>query len=287
MGASARSIAWARAGWRTRPLAEWQFRAKEGYRCNVSLLSRVLLSFHLRRTWPARLTVRVLHRPYLGTNTGRAEPADQSTLVAPRASRPGLLTPLRHRDYRLLMEAYSVSAAGSWAYYVGLVVFVFEQTHSAAWVSAVALSRFVPPILFGSYGGVLSERFERTRLMVRLDLGCAALMGGLAVLAAYHGPALAAIAISAVNSLFVMPYKPAVAAMTPQLVSEDELAAANALYSTVSKLAMIAGPALGALLLVVGDLAFVFAANALSFLWSAVVVSRISARSTPGRRYCR
>ncbi len=193
----------------------------------------------------------------------------------------GSITPLRHRDYRLLMEAYSVSAAGSWAYYVGLVVFVFDQTHSATWVSAVALSRFVPPILFGSYGGVLSERFERTRLMVRLDLGCAVLMAGLAVLAAYHGPASAAIAISAVNSLFVMPYKPAVAAITPQLVSEDELTAANALYSTVSKLAMIAGPALGAVLLVAGDLTFVFAANAFSFLWSAAVVSRISARSTP------
>ncbi len=106
----------------------------------------------------------------------------------------------------------------------------------------------MPPILFGSYGGVVSERFERTRFMVRLDLGCAALMAGLAVLAAYYGPAYAAIAISAVNALFVMPYKPAVAAITPQLVSEDELAAANALYSTISKLAMIAGPALGAVL---------------------------------------
>ena len=73
-------------------------------------------------------------------------------------------------------------------------------------------------------------------------------MAGLAVLAAYYGPAYAAIAISAVNALFVMPYKPAVAAITPQLVSEDELAAANALYSTISKLAMIAGPALGAVL---------------------------------------
>jgi hypothetical protein len=94
------------------------------------------------------------------------------------------------------MEAYSVSAAGSWAYYVGLVVFVYEQTHSAGWVGAVALSRYLPPILFGSYGGVLAERFARTRLMVRLHLCCAALMSGLAVLAAYHGPALAAIAIS-------------------------------------------------------------------------------------------
>ncbi len=198
-----------------------------------------------------------------------------------RAPRPGLTAPLRHRDYRLLMEAYSVSAAGSWAYYVGLVVFVFQQTHSATWVGAVALSRFLPPIVFGSYGGVLAERYERTRLMVKLDLCCAVLMCGLAALAAFDGPALAAVAISGVNSLFVMPYKPAVAAITPQLVGEDELAAANALYSTVSKLAMIAGPALGAVLLLIGDLTFVFSANALSFLWSAVVVSRISARSTP------
>ncbi len=179
------------------------------------------------------------------------------------------------------MEAYSVSAAGSWAYYVGLVVFVFQQTHSATWVGAVALSRFLPPIVFGSYGGVLAERYERTRLMVKLDLCCAVLMCGLEALAAFDGPALAAVAISGVNSLFVMPYKPAVAAITPQLVGEDELAAANALYSTVSKLAMIAGPALGAVLLLIGDLTFVFSANALSFLWSAVVVSRISARSTP------
>jgi hypothetical protein len=112
------------------------------------------------------------------------------------------------------------------AYYVGLVVFVFDQTHSATWVSAVALSRFLPPILFGSFGGVLSARFERTRLMVRLDLGCAVRMAGLAVLGwqcwagsvglavlgAYHGSASAAIAISTVNSLFVMPYQPAMAA---------------------------------------------------------------------------
>ena len=103
-------------------------------------------------------------------------------------------------------------------------------------------------------------------LMVKLDLCCAVLMCGLEALAAFDGPALAAVAISGVNSLFVMPYKPAVAAITPQLVGEDELAAANALYSTVSKLAMIAGPALGAVLLLIGDLTFVFSANALSFL---------------------
>ena len=193
----------------------------------------------------------------------------------------GLITALRQRDFRLLMAGYSVSAAGSWAYNIGLAVYVYERTHSAAWVGAVTVGRFLPSVLFGSYGGVVAERFERVRLMVTLDATCAALMTALSIVAAYHGPALLAIGIAGINSLLSMSYEPAVAALTPQLVPEDDLAAANTLTSTVANLAVIAGPAIGALLLVVGTPAFAFAANALSFLWSAMVVSRISSRSAP------
>ena len=82
----------------------------------------------------------------------------------------GLAAPLRHGDFRLLAGAYSVSAAGSWAYNVALAVYVYDQTHSAAWVGAVTLGRFLPSVVLGTYGGVLAERFERTRLMVTLDL---------------------------------------------------------------------------------------------------------------------
>jgi predicted MFS family arabinose efflux permease len=179
------------------------------------------------------------------------------------------------------MAGYSVSAAGSWAYNVGLAVYVYQRTHSPAWVGAVTIGRFLPSVLLGSYGGVVAERFERARLMVALDAICALLMATLSVVAAYHGPALLAIAVGATNSIFGMAYEPAVAAITPQLVPEDDLAAANTVRNTVTNLAVIAGPALGALLLVIGTPVFAFAANALSFLWSALVVSRISARSAP------
>ena len=179
------------------------------------------------------------------------------------------------------MAGYSVSAAGSWAYNIGLAVYVYDRTHSASWVGAVTIGRFLPSVLFGSYGGVVAERFERARLMVALDAICAVLMAVLSVVAVYHGAALLAIAIGAVNSVVSMAYEPAVAAITPQLVPEDDLAAANTLRNTVTNLAVIAGPALGALLLVIGTPAFAFGANALSFLWSALVVSRISSRSTP------
>jgi MFS family permease len=188
---------------------------------------------------------------------------------------------LRHRDFRLLIAAYSLSAVGSWAYNVGLAVYVYERAHSAAWVGAVTVGRFLPAVLFGPYGGVVAERFERARLMMTLDAVCALLMTALSIVAAYHGAALLAIGIGGINALVATPYEPAVAAITPQLVPEDDLAAANTLTSTVGNLAVIAGPALGALLLLLADPVLAFAANGLSFLWSALVVSRMSARSTP------
>lgn len=192
-----------------------------------------------------------------------------------------LRAPLRHRDFRLLMTGYSVSAAGSWAYNVGLAVYVYQQTRSASWVGAVTLGRFIPSVVFGSYAGVLAERFERVKLMVFVDLICAALMSALTVAAIVHAPALLAIALGATNSVVYMTYQPAVSALTPQLVPESDLASANTLSSTVNNLATVAGPGIGAGLLLLGSPAFAFGANAVSFVWSASMVSRLLTRSAP------
>ncbi len=199
-----------------------------------------------------------------------------------RLAKPGgLLSALRHRDFRLLMIAFSVSAAGSWAYNVGLAVFVWDQTQSPAWLAAATLGRFVPSLLLGAYGGVLAERFERIRLMVVTDWLSAGLMALLAVAALVEAPVLVAIVLAALTSVLGMTREPAVAAVTPQAVPERDLAAANALRSTVDNLAVIVGPAIGALLLLVGPPALAFAVNAASFAWSAVVVPRMRLRSTP------
>src|SRR6266702_4363994 len=55
----------------------------------------------------------------------------------------GLLNALRFPDFRRLMMAFAVSAAGSWAYNVGLAVFVYEQTHSPAWIGAATIGRLL------------------------------------------------------------------------------------------------------------------------------------------------
>ena len=197
------------------------------------------------------------------------------------SDKPGLVTSLRHRDFRLLMAAFTASAIGSWAYNIALAVWIFDETGSAGWVGAATIGRFVPALLFSAYGGVLADRFERVKLMVVLDLASFAAMVLLAFETAVDAPVILAIATAALTSTLATAYEPAVAAMTPQLVGERDLGSANALRNTIDNVCVIAGPGLGAVILLVGPPWVAIAINASTFLLSAVVVGRMRARSKP------
>jgi hypothetical protein len=179
----------------------------------------------------------------------------------------------------LLLGALITSATGSWAYNVGLVALLFTRTHSLGWVAAGGLARWIPSLVLSSYGGVIAERTERVRLMLRADVACAVLQGLLALIAASHGPLVLALALASLSSIANLVYNPAVAATIPSVVDEDGLVAANALTGTVDNLAIIIGPAVGAGLLLLGPPALAIAVNAASFGVSALLVAQIRTRS--------
>src|SRR4051812_2946307 len=185
------------------------------------------------------------------------------------------------RDLRLLLGALTVSAIGGWAYNVALVVVVFERTHSASWVAAASLGRFVPALLFSPYAGVIAERFERRRVMITCDLLCAAYMVGMAATAAAKGPVPLIIGFAALTSMTAICYPSASAAMIPQVVGERDLAAANALNAGIDNLSVLVGPALGGVLLIWFEPPVVILVNVASFVVSALLVMRLHARSVP------
>jgi MFS family permease len=193
----------------------------------------------------------------------------------------GYRAALGRRDLRRLFGALIISATGSWAYNVALLAFVYTRTHSLGWVGAAGLGRFVPALLFSTYGGVLAERTERIRLMISSDLGCAVWQVLLAIDAAANGPAAIAVALAALTAITNVVYNPAVAATIPSIVDEDHLIAANAMNGTIDNLVVISGPAIGAVLLLATSPTAVFGVNAGSFVVSALIVSRISIRSRP------
>ena len=186
------------------------------------------------------------------------------------------------RDYRLLFAGLVTSQSGSWAYNVALVVYVFNATHSPAWVAAASMARFLSALLSSAFGGLVADRVERVRLMVTLDTIAMVVQAALAVAAALNAPALLIIVLATLTSVTTASYDPTARATIPAVVGEEHLAAANSVQAAVENLTIIIGPAIGGLLLLVGPAPLVFAINAATFGFSALVVSRVRARSVPG-----
>jgi MFS family permease len=195
------------------------------------------------------------------------------------------LRPLRHRDYRFLYAAQFVSFLGSMVTYVALPYQVFRLTGSSLAVGLLGLAELLPLLVTAFVGGALADTVDRRRMVLLTDVGLAVGSGVLAVNAALPQPHVwplyvAASLLSALNGL----QRPSLEAMTPRLVQSDEIPAAAALATFRGSVGMIAGPALGGLLIAsVGVTAtFVFDVATYVFSFLAVRLIRSPVSSTSG-----
>jgi predicted MFS family arabinose efflux permease len=156
---------------------------------------------------------------------------------------------------------------------------VASMTDDAFLVALAALLHWLPPLLFGLYAGALSDRLDRRRLIIAVDLIRALI---LAILAAVIITDTATIALVLVV-LFALATAEVFADTTsqtllPMLVDRDDLAVGNsrlqAGFVTVNQLA---GPPLGAALFAAG-MALPFVAQSVLIAAGAVLVSRIVLR---------
>ena len=183
---------------------------------------------------------------------------------------------------RLLVGSFVVDGLGSWAYFAVLLVYVYERTGSATWVAATTASRWIPGLLLATFGGVVADRYERTRVMVVSALASAALMCLMGAVVSVNGPLVVLLALTALSAIAYLPYRPAAGALTPDVVDEKELAAANGLFSALESLTIVVGPLVGGVLLLVGEPTSAFFLNGISFLVAAGCVSRVRTRSRGG-----
>src|SRR3954452_14047739 len=188
---------------------------------------------------------------------------------------------LAHRDLRLLFGAMLVSFAGSGAYNVALVAVVYDRTGSLGWAATATLARFVPSIAFSPYAGVLADRFERMRVMTVSNLLAGASQAALAVTVLVSGPVLLVVLLAGLTATAATPYEPAIAAVLPQIVDEDGLAAANALRGVIENVVQVAAPAAGALLLATLPAWSVFALDSASYVAAAALTALVAVRSRP------
>lgn len=189
------------------------------------------------------------------------------------ASRASLRAPLRHRSYRILLVGSTISQSGDWLYNVALAVYVFDRTGSAGWVAAATVLRLVPYVVLAPIGGLIADRFDRRSVMIWSDVAQAVSMAALAAVAAFDGPVLAVTLLAFTTTAFGTAYIPALMAITPTIVGEDDLAAANALNTLIDNLTVVVGPAVGAAILALSSPPVAFGLNALSFAVPALLLA--------------
>jgi predicted MFS family arabinose efflux permease len=184
-----------------------------------------------------------------------------------------LLGPYRvlagNRNLGLLFSGQVVSAFGDRLYIVVAMVLTYNITHSATAVAMMNLMRLLPNAIFLPLAGVLADRLNRKTLMIGADLGRGACMLGLLAVHSQDTLWIAFVLIFLTTCLLSL-FRPALNAVLPAVAgNEDTLVQANALMSQVDAYAWVFAPALGGILLAVGQASSAFAINAVTYAISA------------------
>jgi MFS family permease len=191
-----------------------------------------------------------------------------------------MLQALRIRDFRLLWGGGLVSALGSWLLTIAIPARVFLLTGSLRATGLTVAAEYLPLLLLGPVAGVLADRWDRRRLMITANLGCA---GAVAVMLLGTSPGrywVLYAALIAENSGIVL-YTPAWQSRTPAIVGTGSLlSSANALNSASSGTVRLIGGPLGGFLLILIGIKPLIAADALSYLLAAAAIF-LTSRTTP------
>jgi len=200
-----------------------------------------------------------------------------------RVSRFVDLTPLKEsRDFRLLWFSTIISETGTQISTLAVFTQIYLLTRSAAAVGFVGLAKLVPLVLTTVLGGSIVDAVDRRKLLMATQMGFAVSSLVLLAGALMESPPLAliygAVALGAAVQGLDSPTR---SAMTPSLVSPEQLPGAVALQQVAWNATMLVGPLVGGLLIARSGLRWAYGLDVLSYLAALVATSFLSPRPVP------
>jgi len=175
----------------------------------------------------------------------------------------------RHRNYRILFPANTISNIGSWAQRVAQDWLVLELTHSGTYLGIVTAIQFTPVLFFSLHGGALADRFNKRKLLMGTNaLGAfSALMLGVLVMS-HHIVLWHVFVLAAVLGISTALDAPVRQAFAAEIVGHDDLPNAVSLNSANFNAGRLVGPALSGLLIAAFGTGPSFIVNGISYLFA-------------------
>lgn len=192
------------------------------------------------------------------------------------------------RNFGPFFWGKTASSAGIWIQNIAAAVFIFELTGSATMVGLISVFQFLGPLTLALPSGALSDRFNRRNLII---VGRLCALAGSVLLVIYSvtgpfgpitNPALPVFGAAGLLGVGLGLSAPAQHALVPSLVSAQDLDQAVALTSATGNVARTTGPAVGALLLIIGGPTLAFLGAAVAHLTYILALLRIRSTASTG-----
>jgi MFS family permease len=190
-------------------------------------------------------------------------------------------TAFRSRNYRLYFCGQSVSLIGTWMQRTAVSWVVYTMTRSAFMLGLSLFCTQFPSFVFSSLGGVVSDRYNRFKVLLATQVGSlvqSLLLAVLVLLGHYAVWEILGISIllGTINAFDV----PARQALVYEMVDDKrDLPNALALNSIMVNIARLAGPAISGIVLEKTSAGVCFLLNGVSFL--AVIASLLLMKLAP------
>ena len=187
-------------------------------------------------------------------------------------------TPLRGREFRLLFLGQLISFFGSMITFVALPFQMYDLTGSTLAVGALGACEFVPIVTVALVSGALADAFDRRLLVLVSELGSAVVMGVLVANSLLDEPRewVLFVCAAALAGFYAL-LRPPLDALVPRVVPREQLKAAMALEWVRSDVGMVAGPALGGVLIAAFGVTLTFGIDLVTFLISLGFLSAMRA----------
>ncbi len=181
--------------------------------------------------------------------------------------KPRLLSPLRHRDFRLFWTGLVLSSVGSQFTQVAMAWQIYELTNSPLQIGLIGLARAVPQMIILLFGGLLADAMNRRKLMMVTQGSLFFVSGSLALITlSGHATPMKLYGVTVFLALFSSLESPSRQAIVTNLVPAEDLSRALAIFSTQRQIATIAGPSIAGVVLAFAGPAVCYGVDAVSWL---------------------
>lgn len=174
----------------------------------------------------------------------------------------------------LLWQGQAISQVGTQLFQVIAILVIKEVTESASLIGFFMMAYTIPTLMLGPLGGVLADRYSRTRILLLADSFRGVILVVLAAvlwLHAYSHSLLVPLLLiySVMEGIVGAVWQPVGMAILPDLVSDASLSGANSLMEGSFQICTIAAQAAAGILFRILGIPFLMLIDAVTYFYAA------------------